>query len=57
MFTHAEMPYVIYPLAYGNPFYNGFASVAVELIVIMLSVYSCILWLRVKHFKSRGQNI
>jgi len=49
MFTHAEMPYVIYPLTYGNPFYGGYASAGVELIVIVLSIYSCILWWRGQH--------
>jgi len=46
MFTHEKMPYVIYPLAYGNPFYLGLASITVELAVIMLAIYSGLHWLR-----------
>jgi len=46
MFTHEVMPYVIYPLAYGNPFYLGPFSIVVDLAVILLAVYSCLLWLR-----------
>lgn len=44
MFTHEKMPYVVYPIANGNPFYRGNALIVVELIVILLSVYSCLLW-------------
>jgi len=44
MFTHKDMPYVIYPLANGNPFYLGTASITVELAVILLVVYSCLRW-------------
>jgi hypothetical protein len=40
MFTHRDMPYVIYPLAYGNPFYLGNASIIIETLVIMLTAYS-----------------
>lgn len=46
MFTHKNMPYVIYPLANGNPFYIGTASITVEVAVILLSIYSCLHWLR-----------
>jgi len=46
MFTHENMPYVIYPLANGNPFYIGTASITVELAVILLTTYSCLLWFR-----------
>jgi len=44
MFTHESMPYVIYPLAAGNPFYLGPASIIVEAAVILLAIYSCLLW-------------
>ncbi len=46
MFTHEHMPYVIYPLAYGNLFYAGQASIVVEFAVIVLAVYSCLRWLK-----------
>jgi len=46
MFTHKDMPYVIYPIAYGNPFYVGQASILVDAAVILLAIYSCFVWLR-----------
>lgn len=46
MFTHKDMPYVMYPLAYGNPFYIGQASILVDAAVILLAIYSCLIWLR-----------
>ena len=46
MFTHENMPYVLYPLLYGNPFYLGQASISIEIVVILLSVYSFKNWLR-----------
>jgi len=48
MFTHKDMPYVIYPLAYGNPFYMGNASIIVEIIVILLAAYSLLQWIKTK---------
>ncbi|MGC8895627.1 MAG: DUF4184 family protein [Candidatus Bathyarchaeia archaeon] len=48
MFTHKDMPYVIYPLAYGNPFYLGNASIIIEIIVILLSAYSLFEWIKAK---------
>ena len=46
MFTHETMPYAIYPLADGNPFYLGPASIIVEVAVILLAIYSCLRWMR-----------
>jgi len=46
MFTHQNMPYVIYPLTNGNPFYIGSSSIIVEVAVILLALYSCMQWLR-----------
>jgi len=46
MFTHKDMPYVIYPIAYGNPFYIGQASILVDAAVILLAIYSCLIWLK-----------
>jgi len=46
MFTHVNMPYVLYPLMYGNPFYLGQISIIVEIDIILLTIYSCVLWLR-----------
>lgn len=40
MFTHETMPYVVYPLVFGNPFYLGQASGIVELAVVALACYS-----------------
>ena len=44
MFTHESMPYVIYPLVFGNPFYIGQAAIVVEVAVVALSVYSVFCW-------------
>ncbi|MEM2946826.1 MAG: DUF4184 family protein [Candidatus Bathyarchaeia archaeon] len=46
MFTHREMLWVLYPFAYGNPFYNWQAAIIVEATVIMLSIYSFLCWLK-----------
>jgi len=46
MFTHESMPYVIYPLVFGNPFYLGQASGIVEAAVVALAVYSVFCWLK-----------
>jgi len=45
MFTHENMPYVIYPLANRNLFYVGQASIVVEIAVVLLAIYSCLRWL------------
>ena len=44
MFTHKNMPYVVYPLFFGNPFYLGQASGIVEISVIALALYSVYCW-------------
>lgn len=44
MFTHEHMPYVVYPLFFGNPFYLGQASGIVEAAVIALTLYSVFCW-------------
>ncbi len=44
MFTHESMPYVIYPLVFGNPFYIGQPSGIVEITVIALALYSVFCW-------------
>ena len=44
MFTHESLPYVVYPLVFGNPFYLGPAAVIVELIVVALALYSVYCW-------------
>jgi hypothetical protein len=44
MFTHESMPYVIYPLFFGNPFYIGQASGIVEVTVVALALYSVFCW-------------
>jgi membrane-bound metal-dependent hydrolase YbcI (DUF457 family) len=46
MFTHESMPYVVYPLAFGDPFYLGQAAIVVEAMVVALSVYSVFCWLK-----------
>jgi membrane-bound metal-dependent hydrolase YbcI (DUF457 family) len=46
MFTHKDMPYVIFPLTNGNPFYLGQASITAELAVILLTAYSLLQWLK-----------
>jgi membrane-bound metal-dependent hydrolase YbcI (DUF457 family) len=44
MFTHKNMPYVIYPVVFGNPFYIGQASIIVEVTVVALALYSVFCW-------------
>lgn len=44
MFTHENMPYVIYPAFFGNPFYIGHASIIIEATVIVLTLYSVFCW-------------
>ena len=46
MFTHESLPYVVYPLVFGNPFYLGPAAVIVELIVVALALYSVYCWVK-----------
>jgi Na+-transporting NADH:ubiquinone oxidoreductase subunit NqrE len=46
MLTHKDMPYVIFPLTNGNPFYLGQASITAELAVILLTAYSLLQWLK-----------
>ena len=46
MFTHEIMPYVVYPLFFGNPFYLGQASGVVELTVVALACYSVFCWFK-----------
>jgi len=52
MFTHKDMPYVLYPIIYGNPFYLGTAAIVVELAVILLALYSCLAWLKTAKHKN-----
>ncbi|MGB9671728.1 MAG: DUF4184 family protein [Candidatus Bathyarchaeales archaeon] len=52
MFTHKDMPYVLYLIAYGNPFYLGTAAIVVELAVILLALYSCLVWLKTAKLKN-----
>jgi len=46
MFTHREMCWVLYPFITGNPFYAWQAFVVVEVVVVLLSLYSLICWLK-----------
>ncbi len=46
MFVHQTMPYVVYPLAIGNPFYLGTASIIVELLAVALSIVSIYFWIK-----------
>jgi len=46
MFTHEEMPYVVYPLSYGNPFWLGPWAPLVGAFVVALSLYSLWIWWR-----------
>jgi len=41
---------VLYPFAYGNPFYIGPASIIVEISMIILTLYSLKCWLKDKPF-------
>ena len=51
MFTHPEMFWVLYPFAFGNSFYNWWGAMAVEVAVILLSIYSLSCWLKDKPAK------
>jgi hypothetical protein len=44
MFTHENLPYVMYPFFYGNPFYLGQARFVVEGFVAALAVYALYCW-------------
>ncbi|MFQ5950657.1 MAG: DUF4184 family protein [Candidatus Geothermarchaeales archaeon] len=46
MFTHEEMPYVVYPLSYGNPFWLVAWDPLVGGFVVALSLYSLWIWWR-----------
>ena len=49
MLTHETMPYVIYPLVFGNPFYFIQVSVIANTATILLAIYSCLLWLKARN--------
>ncbi len=48
MFTHREMFWMLYPFTYGNPFYTEQTSIVVNIIVILLTLYSIWYWLNVE---------
>lgn len=50
IWTHQSLPYIIYPLAQGNPFYIGPYTGIVELIAVGLAVVTIFLW-----WKSKGK--
>ena len=52
MFTHQVMPYVVYPLFSGNPFYLGWASGIVESAAIILAAYSVYCWFKMARSES-----
>ncbi|MEM3703829.1 MAG: DUF4184 family protein [Candidatus Bathyarchaeia archaeon] len=56
MFTHEQMSWVLYPFTYGNPFYIGEASTIVEILVILLTIYSLSCWLKDKRSASNIKN-
>lgn len=50
-FTHAKLPFVLFPFyvagSHSNPFWFGFnAAIIVELVTVGLSLFSCVLWLK-----------
>lgn len=49
MFTHRSFPYVLYPLVkFSNPFWMGLGvAMVVESFVVLLSAYSCWLWIKI----------
>lgn len=48
MFTHKSFPYVLYPIVkFSNPFWMGWGvATVVEASVVLLSAYSCLLWVK-----------
>ena len=46
MLTHKSLPYVFYPIALGNPFYLGQASIVVDAIVAFVAFGSVFWWLK-----------
>ena len=46
MLTHKSLPYVLYPLVLGNPFYLGQASIVVDAIVAVFAFCSVFWWLK-----------
>ena len=53
MFTHQNLPYVMYPLFYGNPFYLGQARFVVEALAAGLAVYSVYRWWKISKLDQR----
>ena len=48
MWTHRSLPYIIYPLTYGNPFYIGQYTGIIELTAIGLALVTIYLWWKTK---------
>ena len=57
MFTHESLPYVLYPLFYGNPFYLGQATFIVEGLAAGLAVDSVYCWWKLSKIESVETNI
>jgi hypothetical protein len=53
MFTHQSLPYIIFPVVSGNPFYLGYASGIVEAIALGFAVFSVFLWWKNSKTQSR----
>jgi hypothetical protein len=52
MFTHESLPYLLYPLGSGNPFFLGRLSGIMEITATSLAVLTVILWWK----NARGTN-
>lgn len=57
MFTHKEMPYVIFPLLYGNPFWLGSWQILIDSLVVALSLYSVWIWWNIREKDSRHSRL
>lgn len=55
MLTHKSLPYVLYPLTLGNPFYLGQASFVVDVIVAVVAFGSVFWWLKLQN-RTKTQN-
>ena len=55
MLTHKSLPYVFYPIAFGNPFYVGQASIVVDAFIAVVAFCSVVWWLRLQD-RTKTQN-
>jgi len=55
MLTHKSLPYVFYPISFGNPFYLGPASIVVDVVLAVMALGSVFWWLKPQN-RTKTQN-